>query len=58
VKLRRLLKKAARRAKKLVRLVDKGMRKNQVPVALGETLRAAADGALVAAQGVRGALLT
>ncbi len=58
VKLRRLLKKAAKRAKKLVRLVDKGVRKNQLPATLAETLRTAADGAQVAAQEIRGALLT
>jgi hypothetical protein len=58
VKLKRLLKKAAKRAKKLVRLVDKGVRKGQLPPALGDTLRGAAQGAQVAAQEIRGALLT
>jgi cysteine-rich repeat protein len=58
VQLKRLLKKAAKRAKKLVRLVDKGVRKGQLPPTLGDTLRGAAQGAQVAAQEIRGALLT
>ena len=58
VKLSRLLKKAAKRAKKLVRLIDKGARKNRLPADLAASLRAAAAGAQAAAQEIRGALLT
>jgi cysteine-rich repeat protein len=57
-KLSRLLKKAAKRAKKLIRLIDKGVRKNQLPATLADTLRAAAAGAQAAAQEIRGSLLT
>ena len=42
-----------KRAKKALGIVGKAARKNQLPAALADTLRVAADGALVAAQGLR-----
>jgi cysteine-rich repeat protein len=52
-RLGRLLKRVERRAKKLLRIVDKGARKSQLPAGLADTLRTAANGALTAAQGLR-----
>jgi len=52
-RLGRLLKRVEKRAQKLLRIVAKAARKNQLPAALADTLRVAADGARVAAQGLR-----
>jgi cysteine-rich repeat protein len=52
-RLARLLKRVEKRAKKVIGIVTKASRKNQLPAALAESLRRAADGALVAAQGLR-----
>ena len=49
----RLLRRVEKRAKKVLTMVAKAARKNQLPAALADTLRVAADGALAAAQGLR-----
>ena len=57
-RLRRLLKRVERRAKKVLGIVGKAARKNQLPAALAETLRTAAEGAQTAATGLRRSLPT
>jgi hypothetical protein len=57
-RLGRLLKRVEKRAKKVVGIVGKAARKNQLPAALAETLRTAAEGAQTAAAGLRRSLPT
>jgi cysteine-rich repeat protein len=55
-RLGRLLKRVERSAKKALAIVTKAARKNQLPAALATSLQTAADGARVAAEGLRRSL--